>query len=128
MAKTPKTLGGRERQIMDAIHQLGEAAVSEVLKLLPDPPSYSSVRTMMRLLEEKGFLKHRRDGMKYVYRSVESLDRVKRSAVRHLLNTFFSTSPSDAVAAVLDASSDKMSADDFDRLAELIDKARKEGR
>src|SRR5580704_10492732 len=71
-------LGRRERQIMDAIHQLGEASVNDVLDRLPDPPSYSAVRTMMRLLEEKGFLKHRREGMKYVYRPTEAPAEARR--------------------------------------------------
>jgi BlaI family transcriptional regulator, penicillinase repressor len=113
---------------MDAVHQLGEASVADVRKQLANPPSYTSVRTMMRLLEEKGLLKHRREGMRYVYRSAESPERVKRSAVKHLMKTFFSSSPSDAVAAVLDASADKMSPEDFDRLTKLIENARKEGR
>jgi predicted transcriptional regulator len=128
MAKASQSLGGRERQIMDAIHRIGEASVSDVLKSIPDPPSYSSVRTMMRLLEAKGFLKHRRVGMKYVYRSAEAPDRARRSALQHLMKTFFSGSPTDAVAAVLDLSGDKLSGEDLDRLAKLIDDARREGR
>lgn len=121
-------LGRRERQIMDTIHQLGEASVNDVLAQLSDPPSYSAVRTMMRLLEEKGYLKHRRDGMKYVYRSTQAPEKARRSALQHLLKTFFAGSAGDAVAAVLDLSGDEISPEEFDRLARLIDEARKEGR
>jgi BlaI family transcriptional regulator, penicillinase repressor len=121
-------LGRRERQIMDTIHQLGEASVKDVLAQLPDPPSYSAVRTMMRLLEEKGFLKHRREGMKYVYRSTQAPDKARRSALQHLLKTFFAGSAGDAVAAVLDLSGDRISPEELDRLARLIEDARKEGR
>ena len=121
-------LGRRERQIMDAIHQLGEASVNDVLARLPQPPSYSAVRTMMRLLEEKGFLKHRRVGMKYVYRSTQAPAEARRSALKHLLKTFFGGSPGDAVAAVLDLSGDRISPEELDRLARLIEDARKEGR
>src|SRR6185437_10672653 len=121
-------LGRRERQIMDAIHELGEASVNGVLARLAYPPSYSAVRTMMRLLEEKGYLKHRRDGMKYVYRPTLAPEKARRSALQHLLKTFFGDSPGDAVAAVLDLSGDKIPTEELDRLARLIDKARKEGR
>ncbi len=113
---------------MDTIHQLGEASVNDVLAQLSDPPSYSAVRTMMRLLEEKGYLKHRRDGMKYVYRSTQTPEKARRSALQHLLKTFFAGSAGDAVAAVLDLSVDNISPEEFDRLARLIDEARKEGR
>ena len=121
-------LGRRERQIMDAIHQIGEASVADVLERIPDPPSYSAVRTMIRLLEEKGYLKHRREGMKYVYRPTEAPDKARRSALQHLLTTFFGGSAGDAVAAVLDLSGDQISPEELDRLARLIDDARKEGR
>jgi BlaI family penicillinase repressor len=129
MAKgSHSNLGRRERQIMDSIHELGEASVNDVLSCLSDPPSYSSVRTMMRLLEAKGYLKHRREGMKYVYRPTLAPDKARRSALQHLLKTFFGGSPGDAVAAVLDLSGDKIPAEELDRLARLIDEARKEGR
>src|SRR5262249_3206732 len=98
------------------------------LARLADPPSYSAVRTMMRLLEEKGYLKHRRDGMKYIYRPTLAPEKARRSALQHLLKTFFSGSAGDAVAAVLDLEGDKISAEELDRLDQLIDEARKEGR
>jgi predicted transcriptional regulator len=121
-------LGRRERQIMDAIHQLGEASVGDVLDRIPDPPSYSAVRTMIRLLEDKGYLKHRREGMKYVYRPTEAPEKARRSALQHLLKTFFQDSTGDAVAAMLDLSGDRLTPEELDRLARLIEDARKEGR
>jgi BlaI family transcriptional regulator, penicillinase repressor len=125
--KVPQDLGRRERQIMDAIYQLGEASVSDVLARLPSPPSYSAVRTMIRLLEEKGFLRHRREGTKYVYRPTQSRKVASRSALTHLLNTFFGGSAADAMAAILDVSSENLNDDDLERLEQIIEQARKEG-
>ncbi len=119
-------LGARERQIMDLIFALGEASVSDVLERLTNPPSYSAVRTMIRLLESKGLLKHRRDGTRYVYRPTQSKESASRSAMSHLLNTFFGGSAPDAVAALFD--SEKLSEDDLSRIEKLINDARKEGR
>jgi BlaI family transcriptional regulator, penicillinase repressor len=121
-------LGARERQIMDAIHQVGEASVAEVLAKLSDPPTYSAVRTMIRLLEKKGFLRHRQVGMKYVYRPAQSPEVAKRSALRHLLQTFFAGSATDAVAAILHPAVTKLSDDDLKRLEELIQDARQMGK
>lgn len=121
-------LGHRERQIVDAVFRLGEASVGDVLEVLPDPPTYSTVRKMMSLLEEKGMLKHRREGTKYIYRPVKSREVASRSAVKHLLATFFSGSATDAVNAILDASSDDLRKEDFDRLRKMIDQARREGK
>ena len=97
--KSNDALARRERQIMDAIHRLGEATVGDVLQQLADPPSYSSVRTMIRHLESKGLLTHRQDGKRYVYRATQSRESAGRSAVRKLLDVFYSNSASDAVAA-----------------------------
>ena len=121
-------LSRRERQIMDVIYKLGEGTVSGVLKRLPDPPSYSAVRAMMRLLEERGHLKHRQDGPRYVYFPTQSRDRARRSALKHVLQTFFDGSTESAVAALLNMSSKDMSEEEFDRLRQLIDEARREGR
>ena len=126
--KSARDLGRRERQIMDVIYQLGEASVSDVLKGLPDPPSYSAVRTMIRLLEGKGFLRHRRDGTRYVYRPTQSKETASRSALRHLLRTFFAESPTDAVAAILDVTSEDLTDENLSRIKRMIDEARKEGR
>jgi predicted transcriptional regulator len=125
--KSARDLGRRERQIMDVIFQLGEASVSDVLDRLPDPPSYSAVRTMIRLLEAKGFLRHRQDGNRYMYRPTQSHETASRSALEHLLATFFSGSPTDAVAAILDLSADDMTDDDLKRMERLIEQARQDG-
>jgi BlaI family transcriptional regulator, penicillinase repressor len=129
MAKefSERSLGARERQIMDVIYQLGEASVSEVREQLADPPSYSSVRTMIRLLERKGLLKHRQEGARYVYWPVRSRESASRSALRHLLATFFGGSAPDAVAAILDVSAEKLDQQDLKRIKQMIEQARKEG-
>ena len=129
MAKKPneKDLGARERQIMDVIYQLGEAAVGDVRERLPNPPSYSSVRTMIRHLEGKGLLKHRQDGARYVYWPVRSRESASRSALRHVLATFFGGSAPDAVAAILDVSAETLDQQDLKRIKQMIDQARKEG-
>lgn len=126
--KGPQELGRRERQIMDAVYKIGEASVADVLGRLPDPPSYSAVRTMIRLLERKGYLRHRRVGTKYVYRPTETHESASRSALGHLLDTFFGGSASDAMAALLEVSSERLSDADYRRMQELIQQARKEGR
>jgi predicted transcriptional regulator len=121
-------LGARERQIMDVIYQLEEASVGDVLDRLADPPSYSAVRTMIRALEKKGLLRHRQVGTKYVYRPKTSRESASRSALRHVMRTFFGGSPTDAVAAILDDSASKLTRGDLERLEKLIDQARKEGK
>src|SRR3954468_2620069 len=121
-------LGARERQILDAIYRLGEASVADVLADLPDPPSYSAVRTMIRMLEKKGLLKHRQEGIKYVYRPSQPRDSAAQSALSHVMETFFGGSATDAVAAILDGSAAKMSDDDLRRLERIIDQARREGK
>ena len=128
MTKHHDPLGRRERQIMDAVYRLGRATVQEVLDSLPDPPSYSSVRGMMGLLEHKGHLKHEQDGPRYVYLPAVSRDRAQRSALRHLVQTFFNGSPEQVVAALLDSPDAKLSQSELDRLARLIASARREGR
>lgn len=121
-------LGRRERQIMDAIHRLGEVSVRQVRDALPDPPSYSSVRTMMRSLESKGFLKHRQSGKRYVYRATQSREHAVKSALRHLLTTFFGGSAVAAVAAILDAETRQLGHEELRRIEELIRQAKEEGR
>jgi len=121
-------LSRRERQIMDVIFRLGSGTVTEVLENLPDPPSYSAVRAMMRLLEERGHLKHKQDGPRYVYLPTQSRDRASRSALKHLLQTFFDGSIEHAVGALLDMSAEELSEEELDRLTQLIEEVRKEGR
>lgn len=118
-------LGARERQIMDVVYRLGEASVADVLAGLPDPPSYSAVRTMIRSLESKGLLRHRQEGIKYVYRPAHSRDAAKAGALRHLMQTFFAGSAAAAVEAILDPSVARLSDDDLARLEALIRDARR---
>ena len=110
---------------MDVLYQKGKATALEVLESLPDPPSYSAVRALLKVLENKGHVRHDKAGAKYVFLPVVKADKAKRSAVRHLIQTFFNGSPEQAVATLLDVSSAKLSGDELDRLAEMIDQARK---
>ena len=113
---------------MDILYQRGKASATDVREAMPDAPSYSAVRAMMRVLEEKGHVKHQAQGLKYVYVPVVTRDKAKRSAVKHLLDTFFSDSPEQVVAALLDVSSTRLTQDELDRMAQLIERAKKEGR
>jgi predicted transcriptional regulator len=126
--KAQRNLSRRERQIMDVIYELKEATASQVLDRLPSPPGYSAVRALLRVLEHKGHLSHRQDGPRYVFTPTLPRERARRSALRHLLKTFFDNSTEDAVAALLNISEDSLSTDDLQRLAELIEKAQREGR
>jgi BlaI family transcriptional regulator, penicillinase repressor len=121
-------LGRRERQIMEAIYRLGHATAAEVRAQLPDPPSYSGVRAMLRILEEKGHLKHAQDGLRHVYSPTLPRDEARESAMRHVLRTFFAGSTSAAMAALLDATEEPPSDEELDTLARLIDHAREQGR
>ena len=120
-------LGRRERQIMDILHRRGHATAAEVLADLPDPPSYSAVRAMLRLLEQKGYVRHEWDGPRHVHRPTGNPDEVRRSAARHLLRTFFGNSMESAVAGMLGASEKPLSDEELDRLAKVIDRARRRG-
>ena len=119
-------LGRRERQIMDVIHRRGRATAAEVLDELSDPPSYSAVRGMLRLLEEKGYVRHEWDGPRYVYLPTADPEHVRKSAVQHLLNTFFSNSIESAVAAMLGVRETPPSDEELRRLRKLIDDARRQ--
>ena len=121
-------LSRRERQIMDIIYEIKQATAFQVLERLPSPPSYSAVRALLRVLENKGHLAHRQEGARYVYMPVLAKRKASRSALRHLLKTFFDDSTMDAVAALLDISEDRLSEEDYRRLAQLVEKARREGR
>ena len=118
-------LGRRERQIMDILHRRGHATAAEVLADLPDPPSYSAVRAMLRLLEKKGHVRHEWVGPRHVHRPTANPEQVRRSAARHLLTTFFGNSMESAVAAMLGASEKPLSDEELDRLASVIDEARR---
>ena len=122
------TMSRRERQIMDVIYRLGRASAADVRDQLPDPPSYSAVRALLRVLEEKGHLRHEQDGPRYVFLPTVARDRARRSALRQLLNTFFDDSPEEAVAALLDLSGPRLTGAELERLAARIDQAKREGR
>ena len=129
MAKSPHVdLSRRERQIMYIIYERGKATANEVMERLPDPPSYSAVRAMLRLLEEKGHLEHEQDGPRYVYRPTAPREAVRRSALRHTIKTFYDGSVEQAMAALLDLSDQHLSDEALDELTRLIEKSRKEGR
>ena len=120
-------LSRRERQIMDILYRKGRATAAEIQAALPDPPSYSAVRAKLRVLEEKGHVRHREQALKYVYLPAVTRDKAKRSALKHLLETFFDHSVEQAVAALLEGSAAKLSEGELDRLAKLIEAAKKEG-
>lgn len=121
--KSHTQLARRERQIMEAIYNLKEASVSDVLKQLPDPPSYSAIRAMMRLLEEKGHLKHRQVGTKYVYRPTETKETVRKSVMKHLVTSLFDNSAENAFAALLDISGNKLSKNELKNISSMVNKA-----
>ena len=121
-------LAPREKQIMDVLFQLGKASVSEVRAKLANPPSYSSVRTMIGQLERKGLVKRDRSDVKHYYSPVESKRSAARSALRSVIDTFFPRSPGDALAALIDDSAKNLDAKDLDRLEEAIKKARNQGK
>lgn len=113
---------------MDVLYQLGEATAAEVQERLPEPPSYSAVRAMLRILEDKGHIAHHEDGPRYVYTPTVARDTARRSAVSHLLKTFFDGSVEQAMAALLDGAERKLSRDEIDRLSRLIEQRKREGR
>lgn len=123
-----ETLSRREREILNVLYRKGRATAAEVQEEMADPPSYSAVRAMLRILEDKGHAMHEQDGPRYVYLPAVSRDRAKRSALRHLLSTFFENSPEQAISALLGDASSKLSPEDLDRISALVEKARKEGR
>ena len=120
-------LSRRERQIMDILYRRGRAAAGEVMTDLPGEPSYSTVRTQLRVLEEKGHVVHEEDGPRYVYAPAVPRHAARRSALRHLANTFFDGSAEQVVAAVLGGEAARLTDADLDRIARLVAKARKEG-
>jgi BlaI family penicillinase repressor len=125
---TPGGLSRRERQIMDILYQRGKSSASEVREALPNAPSYSAVRAMLRVLEEKGHIGHEAEGLRYVYLPTVPREKAKRSAMKHLLNTFFNDSPEQIVAALLDVGSTRLTHQELDRMAAMIEEAKKEGK
>jgi predicted transcriptional regulator len=125
---TPGNLSRRERQIMDILYQRGKGSASEVREAMEAAPGYSAVRAMLRVLEEKGHVKHQAEGLKYVYVPVVARDKAKRSAVKHVMETFFNGSAEQIVAALLDVSSTRLTREELDRMSEMIEQAKKEGK
>lgn len=121
-------LSRRERQIMDVIYRRSEASAAEVHESMPDPPSYSAVRAMLRILEDKGYVTHKRVGRRYVFVPTISREKATKSVLRNLLSTFFEGSVEKAVAALLDVDSTRLSPSDYDKISRLVKKAGKEGR
>jgi predicted transcriptional regulator len=119
-------LSRRERQIMEILYRSGKASAGEVREAMPDAPGYSAVRAMMRVLEEKGHVRHQAEGLKYVYAPTVARDKAKRSALKQLVDTFFAGSPEQAVAALLDVSAARLTPAELDRMAEMIERARRE--
>jgi len=122
-----RNLSRRERQIMDILYRRGRASAAEIHAAMPDRPSYSAVRAKLRVLEEKGQVRHEEESLHYVYLPTVRRDTARRSALQHVLSTFFEGSVEQAVAALLDLSAARLSGNDLDRISKLIEEARKEG-
>lgn len=121
-------LSRRERQIMEILYKRGKANATEVREGMEDAPSYSAVRAMLRVLEEKGHLRHESEGLKYIYTPIVNRDKAKRSALKQLVDTFFRDSPEQVVAALLDVASRRLTNEELDRMAHMIEAAKTEGR
>lgn len=128
MLKNQQKLSRRERQMMDILYRRGRASAAEIHAELPDAPSYSAVRATLRILEDKGHVRHVGDGLKYVYVPTVARKQATRSALSHLVDTFFGGSAERAVVALLDSSAASLSAEELDRIAELVERTRKEGK
>lgn len=126
-SSTHTTLSRRERQIMDVLYRRGRATAAEVMAELPGEPNYSTVRTQLRVLEEKGHVLHDEEGPRYVYAPAVPRHAARRSALKHLVETFFDGSAEQVVAAVLGGEASRLSDEDLERISELIEKARKDG-
>ena len=122
-----RNLSRRERQIMDILYQRGRATGAEIHEALPEAPTYSAVRAKLRVLEEKGHVRHEEQALRYVYLPVVARDSARKSALRHMVSTFFAGSVEDTVAALLDLSSANLAKSDLARISGMIEQARKEG-
>jgi len=121
-------LSRRERQIMGIVYELGRATAADVRERIPEPPSYSAVRAMLRILEEKGHIRHEQDGPRYVFLPTVPREQASENALRRLVRTFFDGSPEGAMAALLDLEGDHLDDEALQRIAQRIDEARKEDR
>ena len=128
MPQVPQGLGRRERQILETVYRLGRATVAQVRSELPDPPSYSAVRGMLNLLEEKSHLRHEQEGLRYVYLPVVEAEEASRSALAHVVRTFFGGSPAEAATALFELPDQKLSRQELEQLSRMIRQAMREGR
>ena len=126
--RTTAVLTKRERQIMDALYRLGRATAGEILEAMAEPPSNSTVRTQLRVLEAKGHVRHEEHGLRYVYIPTVPRHSARRSALKHLVETFFDGSNANVVAALLGGEGSRLSDDDLQRIARLVDNARRDPR
>jgi predicted transcriptional regulator len=126
--EAPPDLGRRERQILDTVYRLGRASVADVRDQIADPPSYSAVRGMLNLLKDKGHLRTEAEGLRYLYVPVVDAADARRSALAHVVRTFFAGSTADAASALFELSDSKLSRDQLLQLTRLINQASKEGR
>ena len=124
----PAELTRRERQVVDILHRRGEATVAEIMEALPDPPTYSAVRSVLRILGEKGLVRHREDGPRYVYFPAQPAETAREQALAHVVETHFAGSPEQAVTALLRMSDLDLSDRDIARLRDMIRRARQSGR
>jgi len=122
-----RNLSRRERQIMDILYQRGRATAAEIHAALPDAPTYSAVRAKLRVLEEKGHVRHEEESLRYVYLPTVARDTARKSALRHMVSTFFAGSVEETVAALLDLSAANMDTKDLERISRMIETARKQG-
>jgi predicted transcriptional regulator len=126
MSSMPVALTKRERQIMDVLYRLGRATAAEVLEALPGSPHYSTVRTQLRVLEDKGHVRHESDGLRYVYLPTVARSTARKAALRHLVDTFFDGSAASAVTALLGHDAGRLTDDELDRIDAVVRSARKE--
>lgn len=124
-AEAPPSVSRRERQILDVLFRLKAATAAEIQTALPDAPSYSAVRALLRIMEDKGHVRHREDGQRYVYLPAIAAESARRSALHHVLDTFFDGSAAGAMAALIDDNATRLSREDLDRMQALIDRARR---
>jgi predicted transcriptional regulator len=124
----PSNLSRREREIMDGLYALGRATTAQVRERMADPPGYSAVRALLRILEEKGHVRHEEDGPRYVYLPIVTAKRAQRTAVAHLVQTFFQGSAERALAALIESSDTKLDEAEIARIERLIAAARKKGK
>jgi predicted transcriptional regulator len=128
MSPSPKHLSKRERQIMDVLYREGRASAADVRARMPEPPSYSAVRTLLRILEDKGHVRHEREGLRYVYVPTVGPEKARRSALKHLIDTFFAGSASRGMAALFELGGKDLDEAELARLRRMIDDARRKGK